>query len=713
MIAETEGSVKSWLRGASAANFYLEVLLVLQAIIHSHEWDSACIACIGGAVAFVSLLHTVEVCAARVHVLTGVAMSLVQSVIATSIGLAFGIDIALKLNKGRLSVHLVVFALEHAQYVFTFCKAHFGFLFVPALAAGGMVVAVAWDRLRRLSGRPPQLATVVSVGLLGAGIAALVLPSLPEYAGDRQGTLAGDVLTDFLRQPVVRVDARRGSRTHSVRWQEPEAASDSDEVGAGLPHLLMYHLEAARWEVLQNSSVMPFFGSVQESEDDVLSMIAPMLTMTPMTLKSVWEGLCGLPPAVSADFREHQNKEFRLNCLPRLLRSLGYTTVCAKSDTSLPHIPKVVFGFDEVIAEMDPERLVDRVGEWLQSNATAGKPVFIYFFYSGSHSPFNVERLDHDDQYDLPVQGFHQDPTWNVYLNMMHRGDHCARHLVEVLEANGLHANASVRMFFGDHGETLPGDSPVIGHRMSPHGSSVALEQVRTFILAQFPWQHLQQGNLMAHRGLSPGVRRFSDLHATMLQVLGLEAAGPLFFGESLLNPVPSERVVFSYNWFDASQCARRWGNVTDLLRYGQLHHYDTVRDPEERMAKSAPHLLSTVQEDCFQHMYLINDYYRHAVPVYLWAPVHPEEYENDCLVRTMGSLAVQLSRISSHGDEEETVMLPPWRDASIPSSSGRWIARASDGQEMEFDAADGLVVLPFREQASASTTLLGECARM
>mmetsp|Transcript_20871 Transcript_20871/g.38081 ORF Transcript_20871/g.38081 Transcript_20871/m.38081 type:complete len:720 (-) Transcript_20871:256-2415(-) len=713
--------VESWLRGASAANLYLEGLLVLQAFLHSHDWDAACAACIGGTLAVVSLLHLVEVSAARLHKMVGVAASLCQSVIATAMGLSFGIDIALKLNKGRLSVHLMVFALEHASYVFTFCKAHFGIFFVPALATGAGLVALAWDAVRRLSRSPPHLGVVVCLGVLGAVLACSVLPTLPEYAGDRQGTLAGDVLTDILRKPLARVDARRGQQTHSISWSSESSAPVSSEnsapAGTGLPNLLMFHLEAARWEVLHNANVTPFFNAMQDeegaSEEDVLSMVAPMITMTPMTLKSVWEGLCGTAPAVSADFREHQNKEFRLSCLPRLLRSLGYTTVCAKSDTTLPHIPKVVFGFDEVIADMHPERLVDRVGDWLQSNASAGRPVFIYFFYSGSHSPYHLERLSQDDQYVLPVQSFHEDPTWNVYLNMMHRGDRCANHLVKVLENNGLHAGNSLHFFFGDHGETLPGDSPVVGHRMSPHGSSVTLEQVRTFVLAQFPNGMIQRHQRSKRPGSRAELRRFSDMHATILEVLGLQAGGPLFFGESLLHPAPADRTIFSYNWFDAAQCARRSSNATDLLRYGHADHVDRLGDPDEANAEHSPSLALSVQEDCFRHMYMINDFYRHAVPVYLWAPVHPEEYENDCLVRSLSGEEFQLDRLAS-GTAKETLRCPPSRDASIASSSGKWIATTDDGQAYEFDAEAGLIILPFSSKLEKDGPKVeGECPQL
>jgi len=685
---------------------------VLQAFLHSHDWDAACAACVGGTLAFISLLHLLEVSAARLHRQLGIFASLLQSVIATASGLAFGIDIALKLNKGRLSVHLMIFALEHASYVFSFCKAHFGIFFVPALAGGAGLVALAWDAVRRLSRSSPDLGVIVCVGLLGAALAGSVFPSLPEYAGDRQGTLAGDVLTDILRQPLARVDARRGQQTHSIGWR-----NDTLAPGDGLPNLLMFHLEAARWEVLHNANVTPFFSTIQDdarqSEEDLLSMVAPMVTMTPMTLKSVWEGLCGTPPAVSADFREHQNKEFRLNCLPRLLRSLGYATVCAKSDTSLPHIPKVVFGFEEVIADISPERLVDRVGDWLQSNASAGRPVFLYFFYSGSHSPYNVERLHHQDQYALPVRSFHADPTWNVYLNMMHRGDHCASRLVEVLEANGRRAKDSLHFFFGDHGETLPGDLPVVGHRMSPHGSSVTLDQVRTFILAQLPNSVVEHQRRQELR--SPGIgaevfRRFSDVHATVLEVLGLQARGRLFFGVSLLHPAPADRTIFSYNWFDAAQCARRTSNSTHLLRYGHADHIDRLEDPEEANMESNPSLVNIVQEDCFRHMYMINDFYRHAVPVYLWAPVHPEEYENDCLVRSLSGEEFHLERRASDMSKE-TMICSPHRDASIASSSGRWIARAADGQAHEFDAEDGLVVLPFSTKlAEEGHRVEGEC---
>jgi hypothetical protein len=610
--------------------------------------------------------------------------SLVHAVLSMCIALAVVINQLLASRGGRLSFHLIVFFFSNATYILHYVASHHEAKtrgiwkytgFYPVLVVGLICLVACWDLLRRKVRKVPPSRHVFYVGVASGLVASFAFPGLALYAGDQQGTIAGDLLTEVLTQ-ALRPATKMELQDNRL------ATSNATSRLQGLPHVVMTHVEAARLDIVNNRTT-PFLSGLLNSGEGSLHTVFASISIT---LKSAWELLCGTMPSISGDVKEWQHAQFKAYCLPRVLRGLGYRTLCAKTDLGLSLVPKDVFGFEDVIAEEDPKQLLKLVDEWLAKRAKDNELVFIYFYYIGSHAPYSADRLQRRDQYPVSIQQFHKDPAWNTYANMIHRADRCIEHLRDMLALRGLCAQNTAWLVFGDHSEHIKEDPNLI------RPFSISLESARTFVVTQLPtW--------VGQADTGKELRRFADLHATVLDVVGLIASGSSFPGISLRKEVRRNRGVYTFMHTDSSQCAKRQLGFSRLMHSDGVELYNTALDPHEEFPIRKGQDLS-MESDCVKKWVEVNHQYRQSIPNINKHQSGLHHFAASLLhVWSVVKDPVILFSYASNGTKVQRFILEPGGEFALTGAGGRWAAHSLNGMVQEFNAEDSSVVIDMQQR--------------
>eukprot|EP00747_Dinoflagellata_sp_TGD_P093652 gnl/TRDRNA2_/TRDRNA2_165837_c1_seq2.p1 gnl/TRDRNA2_/TRDRNA2_165837_c1~~gnl/TRDRNA2_/TRDRNA2_165837_c1_seq2.p1 ORF type:complete len:454 (-),score=61.86 gnl/TRDRNA2_/TRDRNA2_165837_c1_seq2:25-1356(-) len=296
------------------------------------------------------------------------------------------------------------------------------------------------------------------------------------------------------------------------------------------PPILLFHWEAGSRDLIyahkRNRTATPFLSSITARDD--VSVQHGVVTV-PMTLKTSWEVICGIPPALASDFREH-GSALRRGCLPRVLgRCCNYHSILAKIDTQLPDLPQMVFGFDEVIIASDTAALLASLKSRLE--ALGERAVFLYFYADDAHAPYELGRVSSDEL------GYSDTPTEDVFLALHHRIDATAQQLTAFWpprpSTGAWQHRHGLVIYFGDHGENVQEkDAP-------PHGNSVSQEVTEVLLVVEH--------RAFSRSGSMRSLRKMSDIFSTVVDITGLQADGPLHLGKSLLSDGHTELATFSF----------------------------------------------------------------------------------------------------------------------------------------------------------------------
>eukprot|EP00927_Polykrikos_kofoidii_P030187 TRINITY_DN26017_c0_g1_i1.p1 TRINITY_DN26017_c0_g1~~TRINITY_DN26017_c0_g1_i1.p1 ORF type:complete len:769 (-),score=107.00 TRINITY_DN26017_c0_g1_i1:236-2542(-) len=321
--------------------------------------------------------------------------------------------------------------------------------------------------------------------------------------------------------------------------------------------ILLFHWEAAGAALLdhiaaaagrghprhgaQNCSrtATPFLcGLLSSRSEDV--PLASAFVQVPMTLKTAWEVLCGIPPAMTSDFRE-QGSTLRRQCLPRLLkRCCGYWSILAKTDHELPELPRRVFGFDETIIHRDSGQLLVLLRKRLDELGALGPftegrqtpPVLVYYYSDEAHAPYTLDRMP-------PGSTKVATSAQDVFFEMHSQTDEVARRLSEfwpppMRRNNSVEefSGGGLSVYFGDHGENIYSDSPI------PHGQGVSRDEAEIMLVSVDgtfgATPSFSSYTATARRQRSVGLRRPADIFATITERLGIRISGRLHVGKSL-----------------------------------------------------------------------------------------------------------------------------------------------------------------------------------
>lgn len=552
-------------------------------------------------------------------------------------------DAALNIAVGQpLTLGFIEYVATNAEYVmFVVSKHVFGLPRITVLLYTGLVVVLIVTLLKAGCAAAEFAARVVTpvrlrshftaFTFLGVATAVQVLSAMElvfseSHAGGTETEEESLTITPIVRSSVY-VDlflgvlmqlAETGAWRLTVsppRLRVVEAPSQSEEE---LQTLTFFHFESLRFDAVSpftpsglasnavgapadgpfsskvfHGHATPFLtGLAERAGQDVLWLNQTFATV-PYTLKVVFEVLCGLSPYVgmAGTWTEQHLSEAvpplaQHSCLPRLLGMRGWRTIAVLNEEGMPKIAKSQHGFQEVIMDRNPERVIVKLREAL-AQSPMDRKTFVYFYFSLSHEGSYSEERWKEPYHrafgmDSELQPFLEpiDGQRNVYLNLLHLGDRTAEAFAKVMSEG--RADKGIRVWFSDHGVTFPGDEGVIVEANDVrHGASAARAEAHQVLAFEgIPPM------LMPARPL-PGLTRFGDVFATVGELVGFRAEGPLYVGNSLLSQpalVPHQ-FQGTHSFWDPDAFAVRTPRLAVVAEGGGLTEvFDRRKDPwEER----------------------------------------------------------------------------------------------------------------------------------
>jgi len=477
-------------------------------------------------------------------------------------------DLALYVGAGgaRVSLPLVLFALSETKYAFSVARPWMWVLVGSVLCIVAFVAMVALV-LAALVRQTPQVRTPRTIKMLFFGLCSWRLVN----ESHKQEGVGADMLSQLGADSIAMWKGNFMSKPLDGKLSAHRVRLDHQKVQQ-YPPFLVFHWEAGGRDLLAQATApqevktpVPFLRSLASSGQ--MSLNRGFVSM-PMTLKSAWEVLCGMPPALTSDFREH-GSALRRECLPRVLKECcGYRSILAKTDKELPDLPRRVFGFEEVIvAETNEELLMlirKRLAELGALNGSV--PVFLYFYAGDAHAPYTPDRVD------VSELGYSNHTAEDVMFALHRRADRAAEALSEFwpprpTEEGKWGPEHGLAIYFGDHGEVVRGVEP------PPHGNLVS-SQVSQVMLGV-------EGRSFFPRGKAPqqssGVRRIADVFNTVTDVLSLQVPGMLHWGKSLLK-AQGHATASSFSFYRPTELAAV--HFQDASPSHEPHTIEFVRGP-------------------------------------------------------------------------------------------------------------------------------------
>jgi arylsulfatase A-like enzyme len=332
-------------------------------------------------------------------------------------------------------------------------------------------------------------------------------------------------------------------------------------------------------------------------------------TPVPNTVKAIVSLFCGLATEVSMAWSEFEALDLDANCLPAMLRRLGYATAVFTSGALKDHVIgpadraamgfETTVGYEELVADaaaatafeevsylgLEDDALLPATAAWLAARKAAGRPFCMGVFTVTTHAPYATpSRFQPAGR---PPPGARPAASERAYGDAVEYADRFVGKLYAQLEAAGL-AEETLFVVAGDHGEMF-GE-----HGQWQHGAAVHEEALHIPLLLVGP-------DTGAAGAPIEGLRSLMDVAPTALQWLGLSTRGgpPLLRpGRSLLEPTGHNQLC-SYSFFDdellalhlaperpAPKDARfRYGGRLKLIvdaRSGATQAYDLAADPAE-----------------------------------------------------------------------------------------------------------------------------------
>lgn len=437
--------------------------------------------------------------------------------LAALLGCLSTADLSLTVGAGgaRVSLPLVLFAVTECGYVLRMVWPWLHYvamslavvmslllLSLPCLRQMARLIAVSW--------RLPWLLKLS--GAIYCGRSLWIRRSESEGVGaDLLSQLGSDAFAMIMGK-LFPAESREVLRSHATA--KMEGARD-------FPPLLIFHWEAGADVLLDlDGPVATPFLHQMLSRPDVFAGSA--IASVPVTLKTAWEVLCGVPASSTSDFRE-QGSHLRHECLPRALRRCcGYRSLLAKTDKELPDIPRRVFGFEATVVAEDMDGLLPKIQAQLDAwDAYGGAPVFVYFYGGDAHPPYYASKVDSSER------GYVESELLDIFLALNRRTDLAAEQLAKIWPpkpqpgAGPWRREHGLAFYLGDHGEQLTGHDP------PPHGNLVSPDVSRTLLAVE---ARAFAPNFQPHRSV-----RMADIYATIASAVGLKLNGSLFVGRSLL----------------------------------------------------------------------------------------------------------------------------------------------------------------------------------
>ena len=416
---------------------------------------------------------------------------------------------------------------------------------------------------------PPGVAVAAAV------LAGLLLLALPKGSGGWLGQLAGNDLWGLAASavPLVGPSLSAGHvRPPEELYRPPRLTSSEARQRPGIVLLLLESTGAGVVAPYSDVDRTPHLARLARTGVTVEQAYVSVSH----TSKALVGILCGMWPRLEMESWESLEGHLPLDCLPRLLRQLGYRTAYMQSALGrFENRPGLVDnlgyesaayretlirpGFEPVgYFGLDERALLEPALGWV--SAGGEQPFFLTVLTSNAHHPYETPGVD-------PREA-RRDPR-RSYERAVAAQDQLLGELVAGLERLG-RLDSTLLIVLGDHGESFGRHGPK-QHDVVPY------EEV-----TRVPWV-MHWPERWPEPSRIEGLRHQFDLLPTVLGLLGVawEATLP---GRDLFTTSGHESAISSC-WYRNVCLAERAGDRKAVYHFGlrPLEVFDLSADPEEQ----------------------------------------------------------------------------------------------------------------------------------
>ena len=479
---------------------------------------------------------------------------------------------------------------------------------IVALAAMGPFIPPIRRRLRtiRFSLR------MTRVAVAGAAAMAVLLAFVPRSEGELTvlcECVPVSIMTDFVTDVLIPEE--------EVDIAESERLDASLELRASQVtpryNVVLFIFESLNWKssdvYVPGLGTTPFLSQMAQHGQ----VIEHQYTVVPHTTKAVVPINCGIYPYLDTKPLETTPGILPRRCLAHILRNQGYQTAFFQPAANFEERHQLVAnmgydvyrglndlpqeGFEETNYFGREERMMLQPSmEWVDEARQEGPFLLTYLTLSTHHNYVTPQSFPYTD-YDVA------DVDQRNYYNAVHYIDTFLQEVHDEFDRRGL-LDSTLFIVVGDHGEAF-GE-----HGGRQHDLIMWEEGLRAFGMLYAP------GNLPP--GRITGARSHLDIVPTVVDFLGLELTRGSFVGTSLLQPVPSDRVLYHSCWFRRRCLAMHEGLHKTIYHYGlrQDEAYDNSIDQydEYNLAHQGDYgegFLSAREEEMKRWVKVVNQQYK------------------------------------------------------------------------------------------------------
>ncbi|MCA1717088.1 MAG: sulfatase-like hydrolase/transferase, partial [Actinobacteria bacterium] len=429
--------------------------------------------------------------------------------------------------------------------------------------------------------------------LAGVGVATYALFSFSLLPGDSGSTASPS--KSFSRDAFINVAMTAAEAAGSGRLSDVAADSTIEEpppearfrltAGSERRNAVLVHLESTRAQSVtpynEDLKTTPFMDELAKS-----SLLAERAyTVVPHTTNALTATNCGMDPPLNPWQTSSLGDRVPYRCLADLLKERGYNTVWFTSSTQdfeierLPEIVKNV-GYEEFypVETMDTEGfeqanyfgyeddvMLEPSEEWLERQKESGKPFLATYETITPHHQYLApqERYGREE--------FDEDDKLNRYQNSVRYQDIFLKNLFDQYKKLGLYED-TVFVLYGDHGEAF-GEHDLFQHDNVPYEEGLKIPMI-----IHDPKQF--------HNGARVEVPvNQLDILPTIADLLGYEIEGGAYEGNSLLGPLPENRILMFSCWDDSGCLASIKGSEKYIYHFDDKLEevFDLSEDPAER----------------------------------------------------------------------------------------------------------------------------------
>ncbi len=351
------------------------------------------------------------------------------------------------------------------------------------------------------------------------------------------------------------------------------------------PNVIFVILESVRYDALGvYKDADAKYGSNTPFLDEIARKgwrVERAYTTIPHTSKALVGIYCGTFARMETGISEAVPGNLPLNCLPRILSSVGYRTAHFQTaigtfEDRIPFLDNI--GFDESFTQesftkeqnkwrslgylgIDDRAMIDPSIEWMRRQKGKGVPFFASMLTITTHHPYVTPSR---------IEAVHEpSQAKRAYDDAVRYADGWMRELFGKLRKQGLLDN-TLLVITGDHGEAFS-EHGVIAH------SGTGYEEGMRVPLVLY-------GPMLGEHKVINGLRQHIDLMPTMLDVAGISYTGKLP-GKSLLTDMAGHGDLITscfYQNYCLTHLSADGGKV--IFFYGKrgVEIYDLNSDPKE-----------------------------------------------------------------------------------------------------------------------------------